>query len=471
MRKIALDHRLVVGLALLVGLILRALMSDFRTTDWADYYEPWYNHALRFGWQSLKDRFTEYTPLYGYLLIAGTALDGVIAPITIVKCLSYPFELGCALVGARLARLVDPRPQTSALAFAALWLSPSVLHNGAMWAQNDSMWTFFLLLSLWAACIDRPRLAVLGFSIALAVKLQAVFFAPFLLGYLLSRRVSLGWFALAPLIYFALALPVLIAGRPLTDVATVYFSQATYYQSLWMNAANLYIFIPNSLYHPAVEIGVAVAAIGGLALSWYVARARQQTPEGMLLAGGMSLVLMPFLLPKMHDRYFFAFDAVIVILAVARPLYRPVAIAALVNSWLCYLPFEGKSDFGQHATGLQSLIIVLYLAQLLVRSSAGRAIASDHPERDRMSFLRPSAALWFSYLAYWVVKIAIGSWLGTTQLWPEVQGEPLGLLIFLACLISTMILLRLTAPLESPISGATEPAAPHARPGLAHSAS
>jgi Gpi18-like mannosyltransferase len=437
---------LVAGLAFLVGIGIRLFALDYRTPDWEVFLLPWYEHARLHGFAGLKDGVTNYAPFYTYLLVVAAAFDGWASPLTLVKCISFPFELGCALVAARLVRTIEPRPEREALAFAAIWLSPGFLHNGAFWGQCDAIWTFFLLLALWAVCLDRVRWAVLAFAMAMAVKLQAIFFAPFLLGYILRRRESLAWFGLVPAVYVLVAVPALAIGRPWVEVASVYLGQAGTFPYLWKGAANLYNLISETFYHPVMEIGLALAALCGRGLAWAIARARVLTLEGRLLAAALSLALMPFLLPKMHERFFFAFDAVIVILACLRPLYVPVAIAALVNSIACYLPFDGRGDFAQAVAGLQSLVIILFLGHLLRKSFAGQPIGTD-PDREKLAFLRPTAALWFSYLAYCGGKLVLGLWLGRPAgIWPDVPAEPLGLVVFLACLVSVTLLLRRMLP-------------------------
>src|SRR4051794_415442 len=161
--------RLVIAASLNAGVALRLSALGYETPDVALYLRPWYLHAAEHGWAALGSGFTNYAPFYSYLLLAVAQLDGLAAPLTLVKLISFPFELGSAILGARLVGTVLDRPDRAALAFAALWLAPSVLHNGAFWGQADSIWTFFLLLSLLSFCQARPGLGALAFAIACSV--------------------------------------------------------------------------------------------------------------------------------------------------------------------------------------------------------------------------------------------------------------------------------------------------------------
>jgi len=83
--------------------------------------------------------------------------------------------------------------------------------------------------------------------------------------------------ATIPLVYLAIAAPAWLLGLPLTDILTVYFKQAGTFERLSMNAANMWLFVPNRFYEIGVGIGLALSAAAGLAYSIAVARANSNT--------------------------------------------------------------------------------------------------------------------------------------------------------------------------------------------------
>lgn len=436
--------------AFAAGVAVRLGFLGYATPDVELYLEPWFRYAAEHGWSALAVAFTNYAPSYTYLLVAAAHLDGLAAPLTLVKAISYPFELGSALLAARLVGTVDPRPERRALAFAAVWLAPSVLHNGAFWGQCDAVWTFFLLLALLCFCRGGWGRGAVAFAAAVAVKLQAVFLGPLVLGLALRRALHPGWLLAVPAVYVVLAVPVLVAGRPLVEVLLLYLDQAGVYRSLSKGAANLYLLVPDAPYGAGVAIGLAAAALAGLALAARVGRAARLPPEHLLLAAAVSLALMPFLLPKMHDRFFYPFEIVAIVLACIRPFLAPVALVAQVTSMLCYLPFDGRGDIAQPVTGIAMLVVVLYLATLLGRALDGRFGPGGAISGDRAEFVRPSAAVWFAFAIHMLVfEVALAS-PGGPGFWPRLPADPVGLTAYLLLLVLVVVALSRAGRPERP---------------------
>jgi hypothetical protein len=95
-------------------------------------------------------------------------------------------------------------------------------------------------------------------------------------------------------------------------------------------------------------------------------------PEFLLLAASLSLLLMPFLLPKMHDRYFFAFELAAIALAALNPRYLPVAVIAQANGVLSLLGFvAGDRVMGILPAALCNGLLAGALALDLLRGERG----------------------------------------------------------------------------------------------------
>ncbi|MGH6964981.1 MAG: hypothetical protein ACREE0_10895, partial [Phenylobacterium sp.] len=225
-------------IALGVGLAIRYALRGYTTVDTGLYLIPWYAYARDHGASALGDAFTNYTPFFSYLLLISTAFDSLAAPLTIVKAISGVFELACALLAARMVWGVTRSRVRAAGTFAAVWLAPMTLFNGAAWGQSDSIWGFFILASTWLFMTARN--GSIPFAVAVSVKLQSIFLGPFVLGMLLKRRFQPVWLVAIPATYLLLAVPVLLAGRDLGSVLTVYREQANTFHGLSMNAANLW---------------------------------------------------------------------------------------------------------------------------------------------------------------------------------------------------------------------------------------
>jgi Gpi18-like mannosyltransferase len=354
-----------VGAALLLGLGFRLAVWSHATSDANLYLKPWYAFAHEHGWKALGVGFTNYTPFYSYLLIAVTGFDGLAPPLLLVKAISFAFEFATAALAYRFVLTATGSRSRASVALAAAWIAPSVLYNGALWGQADSIWTFFIVLS--AYLFSTGRNGVLPFATAFAVKAQGVFLGPFALGMVLRQRRSLLLFAAIPLVYLAFALPTLAAGRPLHEVMRIYADQAGAFHWLSVNAASIWALAPRTPYAPGVAAGLIAAAIAGIALVVLIERSRRTDIEFNALAAGLSLLIMPLLLPKMHDRYFYAFEMLSIILACLNRRYLLVALVAQTSGVLSYVAFDPGIHEGVPVAAVQNLILAGFLVQSFIR--------------------------------------------------------------------------------------------------------
>ncbi|MBR1325852.1 Gpi18-like mannosyltransferase [Bradyrhizobium ottawaense] len=376
----------------LMGIVLRYLAREHATADAAEYI-TWYTFARDHGIAGLAEAFTNYTPFYSYLLLITARFDGLGQPLSLVKMISAIFELGCAIVVARMVWRVTGVPLRASLAFCAVWLAPTVLFNGAMWGQADSIWTFFALISV--AMFMRDRNGALPFAVACSVKAQGVFLGPFVLGMILRRKIHVEWLAAIPAVYAILAIPVLVAGRSLVSVLGIYLGQANTFHHLTMNAANIWVFAGGTPYAVGVAAGLVLAAASGLALSIFIAQSRRTGPEFILLVACVSLILMPYLLPKMHERYFYGFELAAIALACLNLRYLPFAVIAQVDGVLSYLAFESEIVMGLLPAALCNTFLVFYLVLDLRHGERGFRF----PRFAWLGFTASTAGL-FSYLLF-----------------------------------------------------------------------
>jgi Gpi18-like mannosyltransferase len=352
-----------------VGLTLRYLAREHATIDAVRYLIPWYSFARDHGVDGLGEAFTNYTPFYSYLLLIAAQFDWLGQPLSLVKAISAVFEFGCAIVVAQIVWRATRAPLRASLAFCGVWLAPTVIFNGALWGQADSIWTFFTLVSV--SLFMQNRNGVLPFAVAFSAKAQGVFLGPFVLGMILRRKIHWAWLAAVPGVYVVLAIPALVAGRPIASVFRVYMEQADTFHRLTMNAANIWVFAWGAPYAIGVAVGLVLGAAGGLALSVFIERSKREGPDFILLVACASLMLMPYLLPKMHDRYFYAFELASIALACLNLRYLPFAVIAQVDGVLSYLPFECGIVIGLLPAALSNTVLGFYLVLDLWRGERG----------------------------------------------------------------------------------------------------
>lgn len=337
---------IALGVIALLAVLVRTPLLDSLTHDTTIYVVPWYEHVLANGLSALGEAAPNlngetggnYSPPYYYLLYVVGWFDGLFPAIWLIKFISFGFDALAAYFAYKLVRL-HLSEMRALLAAAAVLLAPTIVANSAWWGQADMMWTSLILGSLYCTLSSRPFTAGVLFGVGLSFKAQAIFLGPFLLMLWLQGEMRLKHFIVAPLAFGAMMLPAIFMGRNPVEAMTIYLQQAGYFQELSMNAPNLYVFAPDSLYAVGTAAGLLLAAASALGLAALprVSGAVMDN-RAKILAATMFVALMPFLLPKMHDRYFFAADVFAILLAVYAPRLWFVPVLFQASSLAAYVP-------------------------------------------------------------------------------------------------------------------------------------
>lgn len=282
---------------------------------------PWYEYMVKNGvWKSLSQSFSNYTPPYLYLLGLATLTRSFLNRISGIKLISLVFDLYNAFIIYRLLRLKYKQVYIPLLAGALAFLIPSAILNSSFWAQSDSIYTAFLLTSFFFILRGQPFGCMLAFSLAFAFKLQAVFFLPFLFALSLQKKLPWKYYLLIPTVYLIMMIPSGLAGRPWIDLLTIYLHQAQGYSGWTLNAASLYVFIP--LWVPTSATPILLLVAGVLVAGWILLTVKKidlTCPANLVHCALASTALVPFILPRMHDRYFYPAEIFSFVLAFYKP--------------------------------------------------------------------------------------------------------------------------------------------------------
>jgi Gpi18-like mannosyltransferase len=178
-------------------------------------------------------------------------------------------------------------------------------------------------------------------------------------------------------------LPSAVAGRPILDLLGVYIFQAGQYQLLQMSAPTAYAWMPDygltqRFFTPG---GVVFTAAIGFALSIMVYRTKAPITDDLLLRLSLlCFLLVPFFLPKMHDRYFYPADVLAIVFAFYYPRYFFVPVIVILSSYFAYQPtlFEVEPvPMAFLAGGMFTMLVVVArdaLAHLLAPEAPNSAV-------------------------------------------------------------------------------------------------
>jgi Gpi18-like mannosyltransferase len=333
-------------LLLLSAIGVRWLCLPFQSADMGRFLLPWMDYLVAHGrFRALADDFYDYAPAYMYLLAAASLLSHQVSAVALIKLVTFLFEILAAVFIFRLAEAAwgDRR---RALLCALLFLNlPTVILNGSLWGQCDIVYTSFLLGFLYFAIRSRPILAVVMYGLALSFKLQSIFLAPLLVFLIARKRIPPAALLIVPAVYVALALPAVLAGRPLWDLLTIYARQAGENGAyLALGAPNIDHLIETYLAPDAVplatKLNLAIAGILSAALlAWQLRMRPALSAELIVIASAFWLAVEPLILPKMHERYFFPADVFSFVLAIWMPRRWWIAALFQLGSMLAYATF------------------------------------------------------------------------------------------------------------------------------------
>ena len=379
-------RRLLVSLLLLAAaFIVRGLCLNYETLDYQNFLTHWVSfYRDNLGFRSLAYPLGNYNIPYLYFLCFFSYLS--IRDLYLIKLLSIFFDVLLAWASMKLLSAVRKSKASLLACFFTVLLLPTVILNGSLWAQCDSIYVSLALLGLYLALDDRPVLSVLCFTLSFGFKLQAVFLLPIMAVLWFKKKYRLWHFALFPLFYILLVLPAVLLGKPLLDTLTLYTSQTgSIGDGLNYNSPSIYaIFYRVKDPQSAASLGIvgAFTYMAALLLLCLIKRDRL-TSRGLLAVALLLVVGIPLLLPHMHDRYFFLADILSVVFAFA--CWQCFAVAPLTQfaSLLGYHAYLKMRYLLYMNHGSRALIAVLLLTfSFLLWDLSRSALPQNHKKME-----------------------------------------------------------------------------------------
>ena len=339
-------------LLIFLALAVRLCFFNDTNTDYTWFLKVWVDYYRENGFAGLSRSYGNYNIPYLYFLALFARSE--LYDLYLIKLLSCFFDIVLAFAAMLLVQKCSQSPLRGIVCFFLVLFWPTVILNSAKWGQCDSIYVSFALLGLAAALPApdgmparlsdrfRPLVSMICIAVSFGFKLQAVFLMPLWLVLWVWRKYHWGWFAAFPLTYLLLVLPAVLLGRPLWDAVTLYLDQAgTVGDALNYNSPSLTALLPSVSDPAAVSralIFFAFAAMLLLLLLGILFR-RSLTPRRFLLLAVLMAIVIPFLLPHMHDRYFYAADVLTLCLAVCLPAAAASAVLTEFGSLVCYIAY------------------------------------------------------------------------------------------------------------------------------------
>lgn len=354
---------------------LRAFCLNYETLDYINFLSVWVDFFRRNGgFAALSQPVGNYNIPYLYFLALFSYIP--VDDLYLIKLLSIFFDVLLAWSAMGIVGKLGGSQKQRLSVFFTVLLLPTVILNGALWGQCDSIYVALALMSIYWAMDDRPVPSMLAITLSFGFKLQAVFVMPVLAVLWMQGKFKLRHFFIFPLAYVLLVLPAVLLGRPFLDTITLYFNQTGSIGSgLNYNSPSIFgIFwnVQNEAMASKLAI-ISAFVFMLLVLSVCYVNRKQLTNKAVLAAAVLLAVGIPFLLPHMHDRYFFASDILTVVMAFACWKHFPSAVLAQFASLLGYHAYLKMRYLLPMSYGSWALILVLIMAGTMLFRELGSA--------------------------------------------------------------------------------------------------
>lgn len=336
-RTLSVRALLVCSAVLSLAMGARMAVLSVISEDCRDYLLPWVNTMADMSFsQVMSTKVGDYTVIYQYLVFLFSRLP--IDAVLLYKSFSFLFE---GLLAYAIASLVchvrgeNARISRFALFYLPVFFIPTLLLNGAVWAQCDVIYAALALCGLLWAMEGHGARASIAFTLSLCFKLQAIFLLPILFLLLYWKKLGLRHVVLMAITFLAVSLPAMLGGKGVKAILAIYLYQMNEYKLLTLGAPSVYqffnAFIPFTTEQAAL-CGVLFAFFCTALLLWLGTHSSEGSWTSAVLCALALCLCIPFFLPYMHERYFFLADMLCVVLVLVWPRRGWATFAVLCAS-------------------------------------------------------------------------------------------------------------------------------------------
>lgn len=373
-----------------LSLGIRYSLRDFQSGDSIAFLLPWYEQIkAEGGLLGLKTQVGNYNMLYQFLIAVMTYLP--VKPLHAYKILSVIFDYCLAAgVAALVYDVTDENREWKAfLAYVLVICSPLVFLNSSAWAQCDAIYTFFVIVSLYAFFKERYTCAFALYGMAFAFKLQAVFVLPFFLFvYFVKKKFSVLQFAFIPVMMCLSGIPCFLMGRNISEVFTVYQTQTSEWEKMSMNYPSIWTLLNDgqvvdsyiSLKNTAIVLAVIV--LGTIMMIWLVKGVETNT-ENMLYMAFLLAYTCVLILPAMHERYGFLYEILAIVIVFVNKKTIPLLISLNCISIATYGNYLYFRDIDMNLLAVVNLITYVCYFGIIMKRMLANDEQSEPQEREK----------------------------------------------------------------------------------------
>lgn len=363
---------LLMGVVVFLACYVRVKLLDYESGDYV-YYEQWYEYLKAHGGiAGLKDDIGNY--MEGYMLFLALLTYFPVKLLYGIKVFSVLFDFLTAFLVQKMVRgyfTGNYNRMIANICFAFTLFVPTIIFNSAYWGQCDSIYTFFLICSIYCYGKEKWNLVFICMGCAFAFKLQAIFLMPlYLVLYVKDKKFSILKFGLIPFTYFIWSIPAYFAGKPVSKIIQMFLSYGTGTTTGLTNSFNnLYTLVlskDENVNHYIRVVGVTLTLILIVCSMAVFVKIKWEADLYKLITVALYFViLITYFLPGMHERYLYIGDVLCIVwwvMSRKRELwYIPSGILMFsLLSYMRYITGVWHGDEWNILTEINGLVSVVY---------------------------------------------------------------------------------------------------------------
>ena len=175
-------------------------------------------------------------------------------------------------------------------------------------------------------------------TFTLPVKTSEIIFSKLLSGFTWTSVITIASVIGMVVVFFGSMLPALIAGRSLVSCLSIYADQTQNYGYLFHNAPTIWRFFEGADFESFSVVSVFCAGAAVILFIYFcLTFLKKLEDRDLIKIFFLSAMLIPYLLPRMHERYFYMADilALVYFMYDRRKWYIPVTL--ILSSVIGYL--------------------------------------------------------------------------------------------------------------------------------------
>lgn len=287
-----------------ISMIFRIFFINIKSDDYLLFLNNWWNKINEYGgFNSLKYTIGDYPDSYMFLLCIGTSITK--NSLIFIKVLSAIFDILIFLFGYKIIKYFS-KEDANKYSWILILL-PGILVNSAILGQCDSIYTAFVLAFIYNILKNHNKLALSFLGIAISFKLQSLFIAPVILYLIATKKIKIYDLFFIILGFILPFIPTILIGKGLIENIKILMFQTSEYNYFVKSCPNIYSLFLLNYKQINIFLKYSLAIIVGI-IAIFISLHKYKdgyNDTTFIYKSFLISTIVVFLLPSMHDRYFY----------------------------------------------------------------------------------------------------------------------------------------------------------------------